>query len=145
MFFGRVRYSIPWLACARVIADIEDPDMTSSGEILSGLWGWETSVAQRKIVQQLFQVVFDRSAALAAVAIVALASQTERLQSAMGGLTCAIGGALCTKVPSYFAKLRSCLDMVLDNDTARLIHLYEVQDGSAKGAGILAAIAKGGS
>lgn len=130
---------MPWLACARVITD-GDSDLSITKEILEGLWEWNTTVQQRQVVQQLFQVVFDRSAALASVAIVALAGKTERLQPAMGGLTCAIGGSLCSKVPSYFVKLRSYLDDVLDNDTARLIHLYEVQDGSAKGAGILAAI-----
>lgn len=137
-----VRQSMPWLACARVIADTEDPQMETTKEILYGLWEWETTPEQRIVVRRLFQVVFDRSAALAAVAIVALAIQTERLQQAFGGLTCAIEGALYSTIPSYSKKLRNYLELILDYDAARLINFYEVEDGSAKGAGIIAAMLK---
>lgn len=132
-----VRYSMPWLACAKVIGD-DSESMDVTGEILTGLWEWNTSIEQRRAVKLLFGVVFDRSAALAAVALMALASQTERLQPAMGGLTCAIEGALFSKCPFYRKALESYLSKVLDNNTSNLVHLQEVVDGAAKGAAALA-------
>lgn len=131
-----VRYSMPWFACAKVIMD-SDESMEATGKILTVLWDWETHLPDRKIVKNLFRAVFDRSAALAAVAVTALASQTERLQPAMGGLTCAIEGSLYSKCPFYAESLRANLPKVLDNNTSNLIHLQAVDHGALKGAAIL--------
>lgn len=127
---------MPWVACAKAIQD-DSETLATIGEILSGLWEWETTLEERQAVQKLFFVVFDRSAALAAVALMALASQTERLQPAMGGLTCAIEGSLYSKCPFYRKAFSSYLGKVLDNNTSNLVHLHEVVHGAAKGAAAL--------
>lgn len=137
-YIRRCRYSMPWMACARIITDTSDPSLTVTDEILTGLWEWETTVRQRTVIQQLFQAVFDRSAALSGMVVVALASQTERLQPAMGGLTCAIGGSLCARVPTYIEKMRHYINLILGPELGKLVHLHQVEDAALKGAGILA-------
>lgn len=138
---GWVRNSLPWQACARVIEDTGD-NLDVTNEILLGLWEWETTLEQRRAVRQLFEAVFERSAALSAVAIVALSTQTGRLQPALGGITCAISGALYSKCASYRRGLEHYMKLVLPEGTADCIKLYEVHDGAARGAGILGVLAR---
>jgi hexokinase len=127
---------MPWFACAQVIMDTTEK-METTRKILSVLWDWESDYGERKIVQDLFRVVFDRSAALVAVAIMALSSKTERLQPAMGGLTCTFGGSLYSKCSFYSKAVRSYLPKVLNNNTSDLIHIESVENGASKGAGAL--------
>lgn len=85
------------------------------------------------------QVVFRRSAAVSAVAIAAMAKATGRLQTAMGGLTVGIDGSLYTLNPTYRDAVREYLEMILTKKTADLIHTVVAEDGSGKGAAVLAA------
>lgn len=131
-----VRYSMPWLACVAIIDD-QDDEMTLTDNILRRLWEWETTDSERRTVQKLFDCVFDRAAALCAVALVAVAHRTERLQPAMGGLTCALGGTLPLRMPSFIGRISRNLKVIL-KDTAGLVNLEVVERGSLKGAGIIA-------
>lgn len=81
----------------------------------------------------------DRSAALSAVIIAATAKKTKHLQAAMGGCTVAIDGSLYKLVPFFQRQVRAHLDSLLGKVTSSLVHLVTADDGSGKGAAVLAA------
>eukprot|EP01054_Gregarina_sp_Poly1_P001644 Gregarina_sp_Poly_1__1643@NODE_141_length_12988_cov_478_019271_g126_i0_p4_GENE_NODE_141_length_12988_cov_478_019271_g126_i0NODE_141_length_12988_cov_478_019271_g126_i0_p4_ORF_typecomplete_len507_score62_55Hexokinase_1/PF00349_21/5_3e49Hexokinase_2/PF03727_16/1_2e43_NODE_141_length_12988_cov_478_019271_g126_i014332953 len=131
------RQSLPTAAAALCVSDnTENLDMVQ--KLMMGLWDWDTSRECRKQIQKMFSLVFDRSAALAAACIAALAKKSGRLQPAMGGVTVAIDGALHTSHPWYSDNVRVYLKQILGEDTAQYIHLFVSLDGSAKGAAIMA-------
>lgn len=83
--------------------------------------------------------MFRRSAAVSAVAIAAMAKSTGRLTRAMGGLTVGIDGTLYVQNPVYQKAVEEYLEKILGRNAADLIHIVVAEDGSGKGAAILAA------
>eukprot|EP01069_Polyplicarium_translucidae_P003501 Polyplicarium_translucidae@DN2330_c0_g1_i1.p1 len=132
-----VRESLPAEVCANIITD-KTEDLQFSRQCLSALWDWTPPVETVKIVQHLATMVFDRSAALAAVAIAGMAKKTGRLSPAMGGMTCGIDGSVYTCNEWYQHRLRHFLNVTLGAATSALIHTVIATDGSGKGAAILA-------
>lgn len=131
------RQSLPTAAAALCVSDNSET-LSMVEKLMRGLWDWETDLQARKHIQRLFALVFDRSAALAAAAIAALAKKSGRLQPAMGGVTVAIDGALHTSHPWYSDNVRAYLKQILGEETARYIHLFVSLDGAAKGAALIA-------
>lgn len=128
---------MPGECCAAIVSE-EDITLPETTEILKLMWNWAASPEHVQMVKALFTAVFDRSAALAAVAIAAMAKKTEHLQPAMGGLTIGVDGSLYTQNEKYRHMLVKHLDTILGEDTAALINFTIATDGSGKGAGILA-------
>lgn len=73
------------------------------------------------------------------MAIAAMSKSTGRLQTAMGGLTVGIDGTLYVQNVIYQETVREYLEVVLDKNIADLIHTVIAEDGSGKGAAVLAA------
>jgi len=102
---------------------------------------WETDMSFEylQMIQALCSAVFERSAALSACVIVGCAKKTNHLQEARGGLTVGIDGSLYKCNAFYRENVRSYLKILL-KDQAALVHLELADDGSGRGAGILAAL-----
>lgn len=130
--------TMPGECCAAIMND-ETPDLAETREILHDLWDWTPPKDYVQKVQQLFTKVFDRSAALASVVIAGMARQTGRLQPALGGVTVGVDGSLYTRNEKYRKMLVHHFNALLGEDTASLIHFLIADDGSGKGAAILAA------
>eukprot|EP01053_Blabericola_migrator_P010575 Blabericola_migrator_1__10574@NODE_5_length_29060_cov_171_088642_g4_i0_p6_GENE_NODE_5_length_29060_cov_171_088642_g4_i0NODE_5_length_29060_cov_171_088642_g4_i0_p6_ORF_typecomplete_len505_score85_26Hexokinase_2/PF03727_16/3_1e45Hexokinase_1/PF00349_21/9_7e42DUF2637/PF10935_8/7_8e03DUF2637/PF10935_8/3_4e02DUF2637/PF10935_8/1_3_NODE_5_length_29060_cov_171_088642_g4_i021423656 len=131
------RQSLPTAAAALCVSDNSDT-LTMVDKLLQGLWDWQTTHETRRTIQKLFALVFDRSAALAAASIAALAKKSGRLQPAMGGVTVAVDGALHTSHPWYSDIVRTYLKQILGEETAHYVHLFVAMNGAAKGAALLA-------
>eukprot|EP01071_Lankesteria_metandrocarpae_P007172 Lankesteria_metandrocarpae@DN4606_c0_g1_i1.p1 len=101
-------------------------------------WNHTPTDKQCADMKSICQVIYDRSAALSAVAIAACAKKTGRLQPAMGGLTVGIDGSLYKCNKFYRTALSSTLRVILGDDVASLINLSLADDGSGKGACIVA-------
>lgn len=124
--------------CCGAIMDDVTHDLTETKQILKTMWHWSPPQEYVEMVKALFTTVFDRSAALAAVVIAAMAKSTGKLQPAMGGLTVGVDGSLYTQNEMYRRMICKHLNTVLGEDTATLIHFAIADDGSGKGAAILA-------
>eukprot|EP01056_Protomagalhaensia_sp_Gyna25_P000381 Protomagalhaensia_sp_Gyna_25__380@NODE_117_length_5131_cov_535_123331_g91_i0_p2_GENE_NODE_117_length_5131_cov_535_123331_g91_i0NODE_117_length_5131_cov_535_123331_g91_i0_p2_ORF_typecomplete_len485_score88_95Hexokinase_2/PF03727_16/1_9e41Hexokinase_1/PF00349_21/1_2e34_NODE_117_length_5131_cov_535_123331_g91_i01181572 len=131
-------HSMPTAAAALCVNDSSE-DLELVNKLLIGLWNFELDSSERRIIQRLFSLVFERSAALSAAGIAAFAKQSGRLQPAMGGVTVAIDGVLHTSHPWYSENVTTHLKRILGEETAQYIHLFVSLDGAAKGAAILAA------
>ncbi|KAL8439371.1 hypothetical protein Efla_001841 [Eimeria flavescens] len=101
------------------------------------VWEWTVDGEALKIMQNVAFVVFDRSAALAAVSIAALAERTRGLQSGQG-ITVAVDGSLYVKNAWYGTRIRHYLKALL-GDKAAKIFLNAADDGSGKGAAVCVA------
>lgn len=101
-------------------------------------WGDSLELDQLRVLSRIATAVMDRSAALAAVVIAGCSQKTGRLQPAFGGLSVAIDGSLYKKNPWYQRRIRFHLDSILGKSPSSLIHLLLADDGSGKGASILA-------
>lgn len=132
-----VQNSFTGEACGAILNDSGSLKRTATS--LEQLWSWKvTDMDILRLIQRLVIAVFRRSAAIAAVAIAGMAMATGRLQPAMGGVTVGIDGTLYVKNAVYQAMTREYLEVILDKESAKLIHCTIAEDGSAKGAAILA-------
>lgn len=105
----------------------------------SQAWSFEMPHDDLLIVSRISTAVMDRSAAIAAILVAACAHKTGRLQAAFGGLSVGIDGSLYKKNSEYRNRVRHHLDAILGQSRSSLVHLLLADDGSGKGAGILAA------
>lgn len=138
---GRIHDSISGEVCAEIVKEDDNTDLPETRAILKVMWDWSPSDEYVRMVKKLFTTVFDRSAALAAVVIAGMGKKTERLQPAMGGLTVGVDGSLYTQNEKYQKMIVKHLNTILGEDTASLIHFIIADDGSGKGAAILAGTA----
>lgn len=129
------KQALPTAAAALCAAD-ESSNLDVVGNLMRSLWEWNVSLPERQNIRKACRMVFHRSAGLAAIAVAALAKQSTYLQPAMGGLTVAIEGQLHTAHPWYTEQLRSHLATLLGL-RKKLIDLYVVHDGPAKGGAFL--------
>lgn len=130
------RHSLPTAAAAMCVVDLSE-NLDVVRQIAGGLWDWQLSREEALTIKDLFAQVFDRSAALSACAIGALAKSTGRLQPAMGGVTVALEGSLHGAHPWHTENIRSHLKKIL-KDNSKFIHLYILDDPVVKGAAVLA-------
>lgn len=146
------RQALPTAVAALCVSDLTD-NLDMIERLLRGLWEWQTTLSERRTIQKMFILVFDRSAGLAAAAIAALARKSGRLQPAMGGVTVALDSSLHISHRWYSEnvrlhhvrdlnriQVRNYLNQLLGEQTASFVNLYVCNDGTCKGAAILAAI-----
>lgn len=119
---------------------IEDSssDLSTTASVMRQVWNATFSEPELRAVNQLCKTIVARSAALAAVIIAGTARKTQYLQPAMQGVSVAIDGSLYKCVPFFRNKLRAALEDILGSSRANLIHLLTADDGSGKGAAVLA-------
>lgn len=132
--------TMPGECCSAIIADTT-PGLSRTKEILKIMWDFSPPDEHVVMIKSLFTVIYDRSASLSAVVIAAMAEKTAKLQPALGGLTVGVDGSLYTQNKTYREKLDEQLKVILGDDIASLIHFVIADDGSGKGAAILAGIA----
>lgn len=132
-----MHYSFSSENLSAVIED-DTADFVSTAGVLMDTWHHEFSYSELRAIHRLCRVVMDRSAALAAVIIASIARKTRHLQPAMSGVSVAIDGSLYRCAPFFQRQLRTHLDAILGKAVSGLIHLILADDGSGKGASILA-------
>ncbi|KAH0488949.1 MAG: hypothetical protein KVP17_004342 [Porospora cf. gigantea B] len=129
------RHSLPTEAVAHIV---ENNDIGMTRQIMCATWDWDLPEVELHRVRQLCQLVFERSASLAAVAIAALALKTGNLQPALGGVTVAIEGPLFTCIPSYRAHVQQYIVAALEEGSASQVRLGFAASGSLHGAALMA-------
>lgn len=117
----------------------DEGDTDMAGRVMLQEWNWEIGREDLVIVKSIVDAVFDRSAALIAATVAAMAKRTKRLQPAMGGVTVGVDGALYKKNPKYQKQVTRYLGCILGNQLAQWIYFQPTEDGSGKGAAYLAA------
>eukprot|EP01070_Trichotokara_eunicae_P008899 Trichotokara_eunicae@DN5912_c0_g1_i10.p1 len=132
--------SITTEACAEVMND-ETRDLSVTRSVFKHFWDWDLSQRDVEQIHSLVVTIWKRSAALSAVAICALAKKTGRLQRAMGGVTVGIDGSVFVKNVKYQQFVRESVNEILGEELGSLVHLVTADDGSGKGASVLAAAA----
>eukprot|EP01054_Gregarina_sp_Poly1_P000423 Gregarina_sp_Poly_1__422@NODE_1101_length_5098_cov_110_751342_g763_i0_p3_GENE_NODE_1101_length_5098_cov_110_751342_g763_i0NODE_1101_length_5098_cov_110_751342_g763_i0_p3_ORF_typecomplete_len406_score38_58Hexokinase_1/PF00349_21/6_9e31Hexokinase_2/PF03727_16/4_3e30_NODE_1101_length_5098_cov_110_751342_g763_i03841601 len=128
--------SLPTLAAMLCVTDTTN-DLTNIGRLMTVLWDWSPSLEDRKMVQLLFSLVFERAAAVGAAAIASLARKSGRLHPHVGGLTIALDGAPHVQHSWFQAQLNKYLRSLLGPEYSRLVHVWVVQNGTQKGAALL--------
>lgn len=130
--------SLPTEAVAAIAGD-RSIDYSVTNMILREKWAVTMDVEQLSAVRDICLAVMDRAAALASVIIAACAIKTGRLQKAFGGVSIGIDGSLYKKNAFIQTRIRQHLESNLGKTRASLIHLLLADDGSGKGAAVLAA------
>ncbi|KAL8270107.1 hypothetical protein Esti_005961 [Eimeria stiedai] len=115
----------------------DDATNANCKAVIKEVWDWRVDNETLKILQDLAFAVFNRSAALAATSIAALAERTKVLEK-NGGMTVAVDGSLYVKNSWYGELIRQHLRTVL-GDRASNVYLTAADDGSGKGAAVCVA------
>eukprot|EP01070_Trichotokara_eunicae_P005532 Trichotokara_eunicae@DN4555_c0_g1_i1.p1 len=109
-------------------------------KVLQDKFNATMSPRHHQIIHDVACSVVGRSAMMSAVMIAGCAKKTQRIQPAMGGVTCAIDGSLYRMNPWYQEQVRAALDVIFGADISKLIHLITADDGSGKGAAVMASL-----
>ncbi|KAF8822678.1 hexokinase, partial [Cardiosporidium cionae] len=118
------------------IVDDNDPTLKETRAILSKRWEDDVSLEILGVVHKICLAVFGRSASLAASAVAAIATHTKKLDE---GISCGVDGSLIVKNPWYYNKVVEGLKLLLGARSAK-IGVHTADDGSGKGAGVIAAM-----
>jgi len=102
-------------------------------------WGVTFSLNELRAIQEICRLVFDRSASLAAMSIVAVALKADRIGRNAEGMTVAIDGSLYTQNPWYQHRLKQHIVDIVGREDAQKVHLQIADDGSGKGAAVMVA------
>ncbi|CDR96129.1 hexokinase, putative [Babesia bigemina] len=124
---------------ADILNDKSD-DHAKAREIAKRCWGADFDEKSLKGLRRICEAVFDRSAGLAAAAIVATARRT--LAHATSKITCAVDGSLYVKNEWYRERMLYYMEKVSRADLVGSVIMYACDDGSGKGAAIAAAMIK---
>ncbi|KAL8435161.1 hypothetical protein ACSSS7_002640 [Eimeria intestinalis] len=126
------------LAAAAVPGAKNDASTTATCKAtIKEVWDWVLDEKSLKILQDLAFAVFNRSAALAATSIAALAERTRGLEK-NEGMTVAIDGSLFVKNGWYGELIRQHLRTLLGEKEGK-VRLTVADDGSGKGAAVCVA------
>lgn len=107
--------------------------------VMESKFEWKlTDAEQLRMVYKIVCAVFDRSATIAGLMTAVYANRTRHLQKALGGVTVGVDGALYLKNEKYRKTYRKTLDKIL-GQRAELLHICTANDGSGKGAAVIAA------
>lgn len=116
-------------------APVDGEVVAKCKEIIKTVWGWDVQGEVLQVIRDVSFAVFDRSAALAAISIAAMAERTGGIEN---GMTVAVDGSLYVKNKWYGERIMSYMkDMIGDN--CNKIILNTADDGSGKGAAICVA------
>lgn len=133
-----IRGSLPAEIAINIVKD-SHMSRPMTKQILEALWDWKIEEQEQlDMVYQLIVSAYDRSAALAAVAISAFCIRTHKLQKALGGVAVGIDGALYRRNEWYQKRIKIHLDKLLGKEKTQLIEIITCNDGAGKGGAILA-------
>eukprot|EP00755_Sulcionema_specki_P009797 Sspe_Gene.44701::Locus_21935_Transcript_1_1_Confidence_1.000_Length_1740::g.44701::m.44701/K00844/HK; hexokinase len=115
-------------------------DLDTLRSILRKSYRMELSIEHAKIIRQVFSLVVQRSARLAAAGVAAILLKTGRVQNAK---VC-VDGSVFEKTPGYQEELYQCLDSILryHGYVDHNVKLVLTSNGSGVGAALIAALAK---
>lgn len=136
-----IPFSLTSVNVARIAQDTSI-SLGTAATILMELYNHQFSLVELQIIKSLCLVVLDRGASLAAVIVAATARKSKHLQPAMGGVAVAVDGSVYKEIPLFQQQLRVHLENILGKESADLIKVVQADDGSGKGAAVLAAILK---
>lgn len=123
---------------AKVYAD-NTKSFSVTRKAMKSAFNWDVSSEEElRMIYKLICAVFDRSATIAALQTIVFVNRTRHLQKALGGVTVGIDGSLYLKNPKYRKTFRKTLDKVLGS-RSELVNIVEANDGSGKGAAMIAA------
>ncbi|CDJ70272.1 hypothetical protein ENH_00080670 [Eimeria necatrix] len=126
------------LAASLIPGQENDPALASNCKmLLKECWSWDLDAAALAVMRRIGFAVFDRSAALAAVAIAVLVQRTRSLETD-GGVTVAVDGSLYVRNEWYGLRIRSFLKDLIGQNSEKVL-LRAADDGSGKGAAICVA------
>ncbi|GIX62336.1 hexokinase 1 [Babesia caballi] len=123
---------------AAEIVNDQSENFEKAREIAKTNWDCELETEHLAGLRRICEAVFNRSAGLAAAAIVATARKTRSYLTNMA--TCAVDGSLYVKNDWYRERLMFYLQKVSRSDLIGSVVLYACDDGSGKGAAIAAAM-----
>lgn len=118
----------------KYVSIIEGSDSKECQRIFKEEFGIEASAADCDTVRRVCEAVSTRAARLAAAGIVALVRKIDKL----GKCTVAIDGTLYKKHPTFRGKMRAAMNELAPGNG---ITIKESEDGSGRGAAIVAAVA----
>ncbi|KAJ3110244.1 hexokinase A [Physocladia obscura] len=95
-----------------------------------------TTLADRKIIKAVCEMIGLRSARLAAAGVCAVVTKMNKLN----GCTIGIDGSLFEKYPHYPNRMRDAMREILGISSENIL-LEQAKDGSGQGAGLIAALA----
>jgi len=120
------------------IAADKSPQLDVVNTILEEQKIFGSSLADRKIVQEISHLVAARAASLTAAGIAAILQHTRRLGS---NSTVAIDGSVYELYPGFHPLIQAALEELLGSPTASKINIVLSKDGSGVGAALIAALA----
>ena len=123
-----------------IIIEDRTSNLLQTSSVVHQVWGAVFPQSELNVIYTLCKTIVMRAAALTAVIISGTARKTKSLQPALRGVTVAIDGSLYKFVPFFREVLRKSLDDILGASVSRLVHLEMADDGSGKGAAVLACI-----
>lgn len=125
-----------------IIIEDNTTNLSQTASVINQVWGAKFRYTELNVIYTLCKVIITRAASLTAVIISATARKTKCLQPALEGVTVAIDGSLYKFVPYFREMLRKFLDSILGVQISQLVHLEMADDGSGKGAAVLACLAQ---
>lgn len=133
-----------------LIAADDSDTLSTTADAIRRLWGEEKDApiddpVVLSSIHRLCSCLLERSAALAAVIVAGITQKLEECKDGNDdviaeGLSVGIDGALYKKVPRYRDRFAEALHAILGEDDARTVHVLTADDGSGKGAAVLAAV-----
>ncbi|CAD2095335.1 hexokinase, putative [Plasmodium vinckei lentum] len=120
-----------------VVLNDTTPDFSECKKIAKQTWDMDFTDEQIYALRKICEAVYNRSAALAAATIAAIAKRIKIIEHSK--FSCGVDGSLFVKNAWYCNRLKEHLKVILADKAENLI-IIPADDGSGKGAAITAAV-----
>lgn len=112
------------------------PDLTPIEKYLKKTFSSQFDHYSTSIIVKISQMVLIRAASLVSILLAALIKKVNESHSEV---TIAVDGSVWNKIPAFQKYVRDSLSsIIIDKNTLNSIHFYDSDDGSGRGAAILA-------
>ncbi|KAH8741918.1 hexokinase [Cryptosporidium ryanae] len=122
----------------RLFENSQNGNFSELVSYLQNTFSCELSPNSERIIAELSLFVLNRAAQLVSVMISALFKRLESHNSS--GISVAIDGSIWTKNPIFRRIVRESLCTILGDNANELVQVFVSDDGSGKGAAVLAAV-----
>lgn len=120
-----------------VVLNDTSKNFEDSRKVAKAAWDMDFTDEQIYVLRKICEAVYNRSAALAAGTIAAIAKRIKIIEHSK--FTCGVDGSLFVKNAWYCKRLQEHLKVILADKAENLI-IIPADDGSGKGAAITAAV-----
>ncbi|VWU52056.1 hexokinase, putative [Hepatocystis sp. ex Piliocolobus tephrosceles] len=120
-----------------IVLNDDTPNYKATKDIVKELWDIDFDDEQIFALRKVCEAVYNRSAALAAGVIAAIAKRIKIIEHSK--FSCGVDGSLFVKNEWYCTRLKEHLKVILAEKAENLI-IIPADDGSGKGAAITAAV-----